>query len=408
METPILISSNKTITLKEDKGVIDVLINGGSFDFKENPGISNDEKKKYAQGEARNFYSSFLRSQFENLIVLTGAGTSVKFGGKTMGELWNLVEADLTSVVLEELCKAISYVDDATDFNKLDANLKDLEKLLSRAHIAKEFIKEYKGNAINISSLVSKIETIIQTHCKISLQPDAPHQQFLNKITDRKLKDPRAKIFTLNYDTLFEQASIGGNFTVIDGFSFSSPRTLSGRNFDYDIVYREKTRIKEEESFISKVFHLYKPHGSINWEYDAATDSVVINDSTSKPLMIFPKDSKYENSYEQPFFEMMSRLQQNLRKDNVLLITVGFSFNDKHIVTAIKEAVAQNPSFRLLIINRSINKDSFKWFVEKSKNSFNVTLVAEEFSDFVENYPSSSIYSDERNQNFNTNEPKTF
>lgn len=396
METPILISSNRAITLKEEAGAIEVLINSETCDFKDNPGISNEDKKKYAQSEKRNFYKSFLSSQFENLLILTGAGTSVKFGGKTMGELWNLVEVELTSVVLEELCKTIGYIDNSTDFTKLESIHKDLEKLLSRANIAKEFIKEYNGKVVNIPELVTKIESIIQKHCKISLQADAPHQQFLNKITDRKLKDPRAKIFTLNYDTLFEQASIGGNFTVIDGFSFSAPRTLSGRNFDYDIVYREKTRIKEEESFISKVFHLYKPHGSINWEYNASTDSVIINDSTSKPLMIFPKDSKYENSYEQPFFEMMSRFQQNLRKDNVLLITVGFSFNDKHIVTAIKEAVSQNPSFRLLIINRSINKDSFAWFVDKSKNSYNVSLVAEEFSDFVENYPSSSIYSDEQ------------
>ena len=54
--------------------------------------------------------------------------------------------------------------------------------------------------------------------------------------------------------------------------------------------------------------------------------------------MIYPKDSKYESSYEQPFFEMMARFQQSLRKENVMLVCIGFSFNDKHIVTVIQEA----------------------------------------------------------------------
>jgi hypothetical protein len=192
---------------------------------------------------------------------------------------------------------------------------------------------------------------------------------------------------------LFEQAAVKGNFTIIDGFSFTSPRTLSGRNFDYDIVYREKSRITEEESFVPKVFHLYKPHGSINWEHEKITGEIVINDKTETPLIIYPKDSKYENSYEQPFFEMMSRLQYNLRRDNVLLVCLGFSLNDKHIVSAIKEAVTQNPSFQLVIISRTIRQSGeFKWFLERSIKQENVILIQEEFKDFADNYPFSKIH----------------
>lgn len=280
----------------------------------------------------------------------------------------------------------------AKKFSTLKNEEKDLEKLLSRANIAIDFVKEFDKKPIDINKLISDAEIVIHENCKLILKQDAPHELFLNKVTNRKLKDPRVKIFTLNYDTLFEQAAIKGGFTVIDGFSFSSPRTLSGRNFDYDIIYRENSRIKEEESFVPKVFHLYKPHGSINWELSSSTEKIVINEDTKSPLMIFPKDSKYENSYEQPFFEMMSRFQQNLRKENVLLICIGFSFGDKHIVTAIKEAVAQNSSFRLLIINRTIrDNEVMKWFIERAKTQQNVIIAADEFKDFTQNYPPASF-----------------
>src|SRR5688500_5901098 len=129
---------------------------------------------------------------------------------------------------------------------------------------------------------------------------------------------------------------------------------------------REKSRIKNEENFIAKVFHLYKIHGSINWEM--ASNQIIQSHNPKKPLMIFPKDTKYEHSYEKPFFEMMSRFQQCLRKENVLLISLGFSLSDKHLVTAIKEAVSQNPSFQILIINRTIRQDpEWDWFAEKAK-----------------------------------------
>jgi len=394
MEKKIYLSADHSISIIEKPdGEVDVMINGkvNNFELKADHQITPEEKIQLAHIEKRSHYQKFLSNHFENLIIVSGAGTSVGYGGKTMVELWNAVETRLTSTVLENLCKGIGFIGDNADFSNLSPEQKDLEKLLSRAHIAKEFIREYNKKSIDINDLVLTAEKVIQRECKIKLPINAPHEQFLNKITNRKLKDPRAKLFTLNYDTLFEQAAINANFTVIDGFSFSQPRTLSGRNFDYDLIHREKSRIKEEDSFVSKVFHLYKPHGSINWEMTG--HNIIINDSTEQPLMIYPKDSKYENSYEQPFFEMMSRFQQNLRKENVLLICIGFSFGDKHIVTAIKEAVTQNPSFRLLIVTRTIRDNGvFNWFIERSKINNNVTIVSEEFKDFTEFYPTSKIY----------------
>lgn len=394
IEHKLVVSPHTEISYTEDAGVIRVFINGKQQEFDTTPPLTDGQKKQFAISKARSFYKKFLSTHFENLIFLTGAGTSFGFGGKLMRELWIETETTLTSDVLEKLCKAIGFIPEDVDFATLADEKKDLEKLLSRANIAKEFIKDYGGEPIDIPAIIETAEGVIKDHCAFTLPDDSPHEQFLNKIVHRKLKDPRVKIFTLNYDTLFEQAAVKGNFTVIDGFSFSIPRTLSGRNFDYDIVYREKSRIKEEESFVPKVFHLYKPHGSVNWRYNDVSGTVEIEENPAKPLMIFPKDSKYESSYDQPFFEMMSRFQHNLRKDNVLLVCLGFSFNDKHIVTAIQEAVAQNSSFRLLIVNTDVMTPSLKWFSNKTNKHYNVTLVQEAFEDFVVNYPTSQIYQD--------------
>ena len=113
------------------------------------------------------------------------------------------------------------------------------------------------------------------------------------------------------------------------------------------------------------------------------------------PLVIYPKDSKYESSYEQPFFEMISRFQENLRQNNVLLIVIGFSFYDKHIKAMILEAVKVNPSFRLLIVTPEIaDNDYLNDFRIIARSYNNVILLDETFSEFVNIYPYPDVYKD--------------
>ena len=111
--------------------------------------------------------------------------------------------------------------------------------------------------------------------------------------------------------------------------------------------------------------------------------------------MIYPNATKFEHSYEQPFFEVMSRLQIELRKtSSTTLIISGFSLADKHIMTMVREAIRQNSSLNVIIVNRSIQykKDSDKekewsFYRNLAEISPHVTLVAEEFADFIKNIP---------------------
>lgn len=395
----IYLNGKNTIEIETDEDQKqNVYIDGNKQEFVD----SEINKEEFAHLQKRKQYSKILSKQFENLLVLTGAGSSVGIGsnnsddgeerkGRLLSELWDDVEREISKDILDRFCVLVKY----KEKNEDGEYIKNLEKLLSLANISKDYVVDSlkkDEKQIDIFDIINKIEKIIFEKCSLTLPDNSPHSIFIEKITKRKVTLPRAKIFTLNYDTLFEQAGRKKNFTIIDGFSFSHPRTFSGRNFDLDIVSRNLSRVKEEDNFIQKVFHLYKPHGSVDWtknNYD-----IIQRDQVQKPLMIFPKDSKYESSYEQPYFEMMSRFQQNLRNDNVLLICIGFSFNDKHIVTAIIEALEQNPSFQLMIVNKGIdilNKNIFP-FINAAKQHNSISLVDELFSDFAENFPDLKSY----------------
>ncbi|WP_421939237.1 SIR2 family protein [Pedobacter sp.] len=403
MRRYIYINGKKSVEIEYSGDKVEnVYLDGIKYHF-ENDGT---DKLRFAQESKRKKYSDFLNNQFENLIILSGAGTSVGIGddisengslvsrkGKLLSDLWDDVETSLTKSFFHRFCELVLY----TDKDKGEY-VKNLEKILSLANIGKDYLKQEKiasKDVIDIGETIIAIEKIIVKNCTLKLPSNSPHNIFIEKITKRKVTLPRVKIFTLNYDTLFEQAGRKKNFTIIDGFSFSHPRTFSGRNFDLDIVARNSSRVKEEDNFVQKVFHLYKPHGSVDWEKDG--NDIVQKDNVSVPLMIFPKNSKYESSYEQPYFEMMSRFQQNLRNENVLLICIGFKFNDKHIVTSIIESLEQNPSFQLMIVNRSIDDSSenFKPFFEASKNHNNIFLISELFEDFATYFPDLKSYNQE-------------
>ena len=355
------------------------------------PKIEEDKRSSEdrAKAEKKVFYDTFFRQPFKHIVILAAAGTSLDNGsnkGETRNGLWKSGRD-----TIKQLYKELLPCD-----NKLRriANDKDIEAFLSHILLVEKISEE---KASQLKPLREQLEKIIRDACQLELDSsNAPHKRFLDKITARKASEPRVQLFTTNYDTLFEQAAQEGGYAVIDGFSFTFPRTFSGRYFDYDIVQRERTRLKDEESFVSKVFHLYKMHGSLTWE---KTEQGIVQqvNSTESPLIVYPASDKYESSYEQPYFEMMSRFQQALRRENTLLIVVGFGFRDKHIQNVILEAVNQNPSFQLVIVNcnsnKTIDREELKEYFDGNEVKRNVSIVFDTFANFTESFPENKTYS---------------
>ena len=414
----VLKNQNKTLTLNFEKEIVketvtytlktlDVVNGEGkteTFESDENGKAVNSvdlvpiepsmSLQDYCDKLKRDYYKSLLKGKYneiENLAILSGAGSSVGVGngnvGLTMAGLWKKMES-IDLACLTRLIKTTKYSELKEDGSFDSTNIeKDLEALLSIAGMKSKVDKDDQ-----LDRDILRAREIISEFCDLKLSDDAPHIGFLNKAILRPQKFPRVKVFTLNYDTLFEQSAAKEKYTVIDGFTFSFPRTFNGKYFDYDIIETRHNRQDKKDSTVPKLFYLFKMHGSLNWiRTDSDIEQTDGKIEVEDRVMIFPQDSKYEHSYEQPYFEMMARFQQTLRIENSLLITIGFSFIDKHISSVILETLKQNPSLHLIVLtypdivyeDKSYQKELHRIAELQSR----VTLVAETFAEFSKNFP---------------------
>ncbi|WP_108423939.1 SIR2 family protein [Flagellimonas amoyensis] len=393
---------SKTIEVKDsefDKGKLIKLSGIRPFNNKDAEGRNLEPSVELANSEKRKVYTAFFQKPFKNLVLLTGAGSSMDVKGLSMAQLWDEAVKEFKTDKVDGLGNIIK----AVKFPNEKKEKKDIESLLSQVEGFIKFSEDseivFKDEKKKLSELKDLLFNLIQAKCTIPTpKNDAfPHKVLLEKVLQRKQTSPRVKVFTLNYDLLFEDAATAVNAIVIDGFSYTFPRTFSGRYFDYDFVQREGSKLKEEDNFVQRVFHLHKLHGSINWERIEETGSVVIKEKPKRALMVYPREAKYEDSYEQPFFEMMARFQKNLRLNgDTLLVCIGYSFNDKHINAAIEEALNQNPGFRLAIIDPGFDSDvaskSLKTIKDAALQTERILMVSETFTDFANYFPEIKTY----------------
>jgi len=340
--------------------------------------INNTEAKD--NKEAKDCLWKLLQTS-ENYLYLIWAWCSVNSWWKIMSTLWNILawkEDKEWNLIIDSKWTTIK-IDNFEDLKKKAWYLswENLEELLTRIKITESYFESFgdskKDEKEEMKNFREEIEKQLKKHCKddIIIRVESKHLELISKITNwRKLSLPRTKIFTLNYDTLFENAWNKLNYTIIDWFSFSLPRTFNWTNFDLDIVKRNKNYLEKEDNFEKKVFHLYKLHGSINWDEDK--DWIITQIDNAKWKLIYPWSSKYEESYDMPYFEMISRFQQELRKENVTLTIIWYSFSDNHINSMIKEAFKTNPSLNLVIVWKGnfekkyeIWDDEKEYFLEK-------------------------------------------
>jgi hypothetical protein len=66
-------------------------------------------------------------------------------------------------------------------------------------------------------------------------------------------------------------------------------------------------------------------------------------------VLIYPRDSKYQEAFEPPYLDMMAALQAALREPDTTIFIAGVSFNDSHIAQPIWAALESNMSFRMVV-----------------------------------------------------------
>lgn len=280
-----------------------------------------------------------------NLALLSGAGTSfcavnTAGGGKApgMSDLWAAAEASVGKVEFDAVLDLIP---------KAKTIGKNIERLLSLSKIYVELFDD--ANGARVEKFISKAETAIAKLVDfVDENTDlSAHAGVIRKIARRGIRKPRARIFTTNYDLCFEYAARAQRFTVIDGFSHSMPQIYDRGHFGYDLVRRDGA--KESPDYVENVFHLYKLHGSLDWRRQGADILRSRDDAIGTPMLIYPRDSKYQQAFEAPFLDMMAALQSTLREPDTALIVSGFGFNDDHIAKPIMAAVEANMTLRVVI-----------------------------------------------------------
>jgi len=281
-----------------------------------------------------------------NLLFLSGAGTSFcatnetpgALGAPGMGDLWDSVAAAVGKPLFDDVLKLIA---------KVSPKDRNIERLLSLSKIYVELFDTPESN--KIAGFIAKAEDAITKRVDFvdgKTNLDA-HGKLIRRIARRGIRKQRARIFTTNYDLAFEHAAQAQRFTVIDGFSHAMPQAYDRGHFSYDLVRRDGT--KDAPDYVENVFHLYKLHGSIDWRR-IGSDVVRSRDVTlGTPLLIFPRDSKYQQSFESPYLDMMAALQSALREPDTALVVSGFGFNDEHIAKPIMAAVEANMTLRVVV-----------------------------------------------------------
>lgn len=343
-----------------------------------NCGIDASPEEKAAHSELSSCLSSSLR--MERLAALIGSGCSVGAGGPSMSDLWTETVGDPTSDLAEEAASQANY-------NLEGRNIESLLSAVEAAHsVSPSAELEEFAHSTRENILRSCTEFLASANLSV-------HQEFLLKLTRRRTRDHRLRVFTTNYDLCFEQAASNLGLVVIDGFSFSQPRRYDPRYFEYDIARRASSG-SGQWSFIEGAALLFKLHGSVNWTRNS--DGSILASSTGNTenaCIIYPASGKYQQSFIQPHLETLALFMATLREPNTCVLVSGFGFADSHLAEPVMNACRSNPHFRLIVADPSAEQkttvDGTYWSELKrlALSRADVWLLEADFAQLTESIP---------------------
>lgn len=173
------------------------------------------------------------------------------------------------------------------------------------------------------------------------------HRQFIRAVHGRlqsgkTVSSAPVDYFTLNYDTLLEDALSLERITLADGFNGGATGWWNVNAY-YD----------------SRMFaRVLKLHGSIDWcllDDDNLPRRIrhgLKDDKQNEPILIWPAATKYVETHRDPFAQILNIIRQSLRpaqNSEVVLAVVGYSFGDSHINEELERALIESAG-RLTII----------------------------------------------------------
>jgi len=210
-----------------------------------------------------------------------------------------------------------------------------------------------------LENLIERLKTRLADACTLPVHGEVPrvHEILLRKLMTRPEKLRRVNLFTLNYDTLLEQAADTAGVILLDGFVGSIRRVFRPESFGFDFYFPGSTT-EGRVHRLDRVAHLYKLHGSVNWCRESPTEQnpygifASANMGSQGDALIFPTPVKQELATGIPYSEMFRRFSESISQPQSVLFVVGYGFGDNHVNALIRQALLV-PSFRLVVVNPS-------------------------------------------------------
>lgn len=342
----------------------------------------NDSKKealKSNKDELNNILRASL--QMQNLVVLAGSGCSLAAGGPSMSDLWVAAVGEKPQHETIDVAQNVNH----------DITYKNIEAFLSRA----EAFLQIKDDD-DVATFLNRSKKVILDKCSGFAEAERldSHIAFLHRLSRRRVRDQRLKVFTTNYDLCFELAASEMGGVPLDGFSFTTPRHYDPRYFSYDIIKRPRSG-DDMGNYLEGVFLLYKLHGSVNWARGEESREIFEKKQPdpSEACLIYPASGKYQQSFTQPHLESMAQYLTALREPNTCAVVVGFGFNDNHLAEPLLAAAKSNPHLRLVIVGPSAKQktvDGNTYWAQLSKHGRDgedVWFINASFDEFARTIP---------------------
>jgi hypothetical protein len=344
--------------------------------------------------EARALVARWLKMQ--NVCVLVGAGASAYLTGFVTSGLFDRIRTiikDRPSAKTLESLLSFSSQPEKVGFRLEDllsqvsglvhlstVENQPLDKLRLDSALVSEKTKDLTPMALR--ELLVDVERAIIISCNVTLPLSAlvlsgedlsAHESFLSKLLARDPLQGRARIFTLNYDTLIEQALDRLGAMYWDGFAGTISRRFDPSTYALDWHYPGEVTEGRVRRY-DKAAHLYKLHGSVNWRRTerAAQNPFGIRVTTQQVptaeefqknakmfdetlregegLAILPTAAKYGESLSMPYAHLFRSLGQSLQQSQTVLFVTGYGGWDSHINQMVEDALT-NPGFVCVFID---------------------------------------------------------
>lgn len=408
--------------------------------------------------------------RMENIVVLTAAGTSVGAGGRLMtGPKANNLECLVLDTVkhkvsvnaqrlvewkqnnpggFEEWLSFLFSIGSLPNREKspIDAitwkhpttggapvaitsdELRNLQKYISRAIYAECDLSLGVGEIAGAASkgadapdktspdaAAPSASAAVANPSKEKTPSTSGHLPFLAKLVARDPNLGRVHLFTLNYDTLFEQALEELGIQYSDGFSGKVNARFDPAVYGLDLYYPGEVaegRVRRYDRFVQ----FYKLHGSLHWRpesdgiyrarYAPAADlkgyrdkvsaekAEMLNTLSIEKFGILPTSQKFSQTLDLPYGHLFRLLHARLHQPQTFLLVMGYGFNDEH-VTQVIETALMNPSLVMLVVepardskivkslSRYMNLGQRVFVLTERKNSGTFSIA--NFADFAQN-----------------------